>query len=87
MFADGQNEENQVATPLIGMPQQQGPWPKCLGMESSKCVKYIESLADDLRGHVDVISPDQMVTLDLNPHRVRVFVDGNGLVNKIPERG
>lgn len=82
-----QKDENQVATPLIGFSQKQGPWPKCLGMESESCVHYIESLADDVRGHVEVIPIDSVITMDFNPHRVRIFVNETNYVTKIPNRG
>lgn len=69
--------------------KHQGPWPECLGLPASDCVHIIKTYAEDLRssGHVFVIEPDMMVTMDFDEHRVRVWVDESNLVNKIPKRG
>lgn len=67
---------------------RQGPWPACLGMEGSACQHVIETYAEDLRGgHVSIIGPDTMVTMDFDITRVRIFVDEANLVIQIPNRG
>ena len=69
--------------------KHQGPWPECLGLAASDCVHIIKTYAEDLResGHVFVIQPDMMVTMDFDETRVRVWVDESNMVNKIPRRG
>ncbi len=76
-----------METPLIGLSQRQGPWPKCLGMESENCVRYIEALAEDVRGHIEIIDIDRIVKFDFNPHRVRILVNETNFVIDTPRRG
>lgn len=74
-----------VAPPMIGMSRNQGPWPKCLGLSGEGCRDYIEENADNLR--VEIIPPQTKLRANFDPERVRVFVDGDGIVDKIPKRG
>ena len=67
--------------------KRQGPWPECLGLAASDCVHLIETNAEDVRGHVYVIDPDMMVTMDFRTDRVRVWVDESNVVIEIPKRG
>lgn len=67
----------------------QGPWPECLNMVSSDCIKHIETYAEDLRisHNFPVVEPDMMVTMDFSPSRVRIFVNESDIVIQIPRRG
>lgn len=66
---------------------RQGPWPECIGLSGSDCVRLIEENAEDVRGRVHVVPADGMVTMDYRTDRVRVFVDKNGFVQTAPSRG
>jgi Potato inhibitor I family len=67
----------------------QGPWPECLDMSSTNCIRYIETYAEDLRisQQIKVVPPDVMVTMDFNPKRVRIYVNESDIVIQIPRRG
>eukprot|EP00540_Astrosyne_radiata_P022173 CAMPEP_0116853326 /NCGR_PEP_ID=MMETSP0418-20121206/17847_1 /TAXON_ID=1158023 /ORGANISM="Astrosyne radiata, Strain 13vi08-1A" /LENGTH=125 /DNA_ID=CAMNT_0004485709 /DNA_START=31 /DNA_END=408 /DNA_ORIENTATION=- len=92
-------QENRVTTPMIGMTQRNGPWPKCLGMDGEECCVYIEAYARDVRDHkgCEIIGPTTtttsvvVVVVDdekkFDPHRVRVYVDEDSIVTDIPDRG
>jgi hypothetical protein len=72
---------------MIRMSQFAGPWPKCLGMTGQDCVNYIDSYAQDLEGRIYIISPGTAVTEDFQTDRVRIYVDEDGIVTAIPDRG
>jgi len=58
-------------------------WPDLLGQNG-------ETVAEQLRGEgftVFVVPEGDMVTMDWNPKRVRVFVDAAGHVAKPPQTG
>mmetsp|Transcript_21543 Transcript_21543/g.35643 ORF Transcript_21543/g.35643 Transcript_21543/m.35643 type:complete len:115 (-) Transcript_21543:237-581(-) len=82
-------ESNRVATPMIGMVSagKEGPWPKCVGMDGTKCCNLIEGHAKDVRGNCVVVPQYSMVTMDFSTTRVRVFVDEDSVVTRIPDRG
>ena len=69
--------------------RREGPWPACVTdhMTGADCVRYIETYADDVRGHVQVVEPGMMVTMDFRTDRVWVWVDEEGLVQAVPKRG
>jgi hypothetical protein len=76
--------------PLIGGTEakREGPWPECVGQTGAECKTLIEATgSSDLKGNVQIIPEDYMVTMDFRTDRVRIFVDGDGLVVKIPHRG
>eukprot|EP00978_Attheya_sp_CCMP212_P010864 scaffold26379_cov52-Attheya_sp.AAC.3 len=86
--------EYRVSTPMMGgvtsstisSKLRDGPWPACIGMESSECVSLIESDNSDLK--VIVVQDGEYVTEDFRLERVWVFVDEDDLVVKpIPGRG
>jgi hypothetical protein len=56
-------------------------------MESENCVRYIEALAEDVRGHIEIIDIDRIVKFDFNPHRVRILVNETNFVIDTPRRG
>lgn len=84
--ADSMNNAHDMHVRKLQMSSD-GPWPECLGVSGDICVALIENAAPDLIGHVKVIQPGSVVTMDYNENRVRVYVDANGIVDKIPNRG
>ena len=72
---------------MIRMSQFEGPWPKCLGMAGQDCADYIDSYAQDLHGRIYIISSGTPVTEDFRTDRVRIYVDEDGIVTTIPNRG
>jgi hypothetical protein len=56
-------------------------------MTGGDCVNYIDSYAEDLQGHIYIISPGTAVTEDFQTDRVRIYVDEDGIVTAIPDRG
>ena len=75
-----------VKTPMIGLRYKNGPWPKCLEMDGDDCCQYIESVAKEIDECV-VVGENESVTEDFRTTRVRVFVDENRVVTKIPDKG
>lgn len=85
-----QSQASIVRMPLIGGTEskREGPWPECVGKSGEECKTLIEATgSSDLRGNIQIIPEDFMVTMDFRTDRVRIFVDGDGLVVKIPHRG
>ena len=83
-------ESKIVPLPQIGgMSGSHGPWPACLGTSGEECKDMIESSAKDVAGNVVVVTPEMKDSLqdDFDMHRVRVFVDSDGVVTEIPVRG
>jgi hypothetical protein len=78
-----------VAPPMIAMSRQQGPWPKCVGMNADICVEYIESSTSDSRDSLDlvIVPRGTRLTRDFRKDRVRIFVDDENVVASIPGRG
>jgi len=85
------NQAKLVNQPMVGgtssTMKKQGFWPECLGKTGDECKHLIETYAEDLRGHVKVLPPDSMVTMDYNTQRVWIWTDEGGIVNQIPKRG
>lgn len=65
--------------------RRSGPWPECVGESLDKCVGLIEASSEDVT--VEAIYPDEMYTEDFRVDRVRVFVDSDQVVLKIPQLG
>ncbi len=85
-----QGQASIVRMPLIGGTEskREGPWPECVGKTGEECKTLIEATgSDDFKANVHIIPEDFMVTMDFRTDRVRIFVDGDGLVVKIPHRG
>ena len=78
-----------VPFPAMGGPLHNGPWPGCLGLEGSKCQSLIESYASDTVGNIEIVTPDmvEMLADDFDTHRVRIYVDADGIVVQSPVRG
>jgi hypothetical protein len=75
-----------IAPPMIQLSQVQGPWPKCLGMEGSECVSYIQSSASGVE-KIEIVPPNAVLLMDFRTDRVRVYVNSEGIVTAIPDRG
>lgn len=56
-------------------------------MAGEDCANYIDSYAEDLHGRIYIISPGTAVTEDFLTDRVRIYVDEDGIVTTIPDRG
>eukprot|EP00538_Stauroneis_constricta_P007926 CAMPEP_0119565200 /NCGR_PEP_ID=MMETSP1352-20130426/29276_1 /TAXON_ID=265584 /ORGANISM="Stauroneis constricta, Strain CCMP1120" /LENGTH=70 /DNA_ID=CAMNT_0007614071 /DNA_START=144 /DNA_END=356 /DNA_ORIENTATION=+ len=70
------------------MSQYEGPWPKCLGMSSERCVSYIEEYASGVKDNVVVMGVETKDEIDdFDKNRVLVFVDDGDVVVEIPHRG
>mmetsp|Transcript_11235 Transcript_11235/g.16028 ORF Transcript_11235/g.16028 Transcript_11235/m.16028 type:complete len:121 (+) Transcript_11235:123-485(+) len=88
-------ENARVATPMIGMTtMHQGPWPFCVKnkMQGDACCQKILSHTKDISTENCVVIHEEEETNDITaigfvPTRVRVFVDSDGIVTKIPRRG
>merc|ERR1712232_595787 len=64
-----------------------GPWPECAGKEGNECANLILEDSPDLAGNIFLIPPNTLVTEDYRLDRVRIMVDNNNIVVKIPVRG
>ncbi|CAE8678065.1 unnamed protein product, partial [Polarella glacialis] len=61
-------------------------WPELVGQAGEAAVAAIKSDRPELL-HVDSLSDDSMVTMDMREDRVRVFVGQNGQVSRAPKVG
>jgi len=80
---------NIVPLPMIGGGSlKRGPWPGCLGISGSECSDLITSYTE-LEIQIDIVTPEMVELLadDFDVHRVRIFVDDDAIVTKIPVRG
>jgi hypothetical protein len=90
IHSTAQSQASIVRMPLIGGTEskREGPWPECVGKTGEECKTLIEATgSSDLKGNVQIIPADFMVTMDFRTDRVRIFVDEDGLVVEIPHRG
>ncbi|KAH7672777.1 Proteinase inhibitor I13 potato inhibitor I protein [Dioscorea alata] len=60
-------------------------WPEAVGLTAEEAEAKIKEDAPDL--NVQVIPPNNFVTMDYNAGRVRIFVDATGKVKKTPKVG
>jgi hypothetical protein len=69
---------------MIGMSSKHkhGPWPQCVGMDGPACCNLIAGDYDCI-----VVPENSPVTMDYQLTRVRVFVDEQNVVTKIPHLG
>jgi hypothetical protein len=88
LFAS-QSQASFVSMPMIGGAEskREGPWPECVGLSGEECRTLIQATASDVRGNVVIMPVDSMMTMDFRTDRVRIFIDGNGIVVKSPHRG
>lgn len=73
----------------LELKNKSGPWEDCLdnSMTGEDCMALILLDSPDLERDVFIIWPNMQVTKDLRYDRVRIFVDDDGIVMAIPERG
>ena len=60
-------------------------WPELVGVNATLAATAIAHDRPDVA--VEVLPPGAPVIPDFNPARVRVFIDNNGIVNKVPVIG
>ena len=74
-----------------GSPQtinREGPWPACVGMAGATCSAMILSMATDLQAeNIIIMDQDSFMTMDFRTDRVRIMVNEQGVVTRIPGRG
>jgi len=63
---------------------KKGPWPCCVGLKSNECEAHIKSVAPDVT--IFVTKSDVFGTTDFRYNRVRIYVDSNDFVVKVPRR-
>jgi len=85
-FSSQQVEQNRVSTPMLSTPKRNGPWPTCVGMDAEQCKTMIKSNSKHPL-HIEIIPEDSMVTMEVNPNRVRIRVDEDNVVTYVPDRG
>lgn len=72
---------------------KRGPWPGCLEMNGDDCADMITSYTSNSKHDqvttIEIITPDMEDSLskDFDPNRVRIHVNNDGIVWKIPIRG
>jgi len=73
----------------LELKNRSGPWEECLNdsMTGEECAALIFLDSPDLERNIFIVGPDMQVTKDLRYDRVRIFVDDDGIVIAIPERG
>ena len=64
---------------------QKGQWPEVVGLHSAEAEKVIH--ADDASINIQVLPQGSATTRDFRINRVRVFVNGEGVVVDPPRRG
>ncbi|CAF2833001.1 unnamed protein product [Rotaria sp. Silwood2] len=71
-----------IPAPLPFKNIGQYSWPEMLGKEGTYAVKYIKEKSG--LTNVFTVLENSPITTDFQPDRVRVFVNGNGIVIRIP---
>ena len=84
--------QNRVSTPMIGGSltyRRGGPWPECVYESADECVTLIKASSLHNNHDIEIIYPEDESTMthDFQPNRVRVYVDEDGIVDKIPKLG
>lgn len=78
---------------IVPLPQigggalHRGPWPGCLGIQGTECKTMIEEYAPDTVGFVEILTAGTEPVASFSTHRVKILVDEDGIVTKIPLRG
>ncbi|PKA51972.1 Subtilisin inhibitor 1 [Apostasia shenzhenica] len=60
-------------------------WPEVVGLPAEEAEKKIREEQPESR--IQIVGPDQMVTMDFSTGRVRIFVDSAGKVASTPRIG
>ena len=65
-----------------------GPWPELVGMDGDVARQQLLQDATGSLELVDIVDPDiGFVLTDWDVNRVRLFVDGENKIKKVPSRG
>eukprot|EP00894_Picocystis_sp_ML_P001381 jgi/Pico_ML_1/51898/g362.t1 len=65
--------------------ESRGPWPDLVGKTSVEAKEFLEKSFPDLK--VIVLNENSMMTMDYRVDRVRIMVNEEGVVTKVPHRG
>mmetsp|Transcript_27282 Transcript_27282/g.38371 ORF Transcript_27282/g.38371 Transcript_27282/m.38371 type:complete len:84 (+) Transcript_27282:24-275(+) len=82
--------QNRVNTPMIGgsmTSRRGGPWPECVGESVEDCIQLIKESNLRKQRDIEIIYSNSKVKSDFQPNRVRIYVDDDELVEKIPKLG
>jgi len=62
-----------------------GPWPELLGLAGSEAKRIVKEIGGVKIVHV--LPENSLVTMDFRVDRVRIFVDAEGRVSRVPSIG
>ena len=65
--------------------ESRGPWPDLVGKSADEAKEFFEKSFPDLK--VVVMNENSMMTMDYRIERVRIMVNDEGVVTKVPHRG
>ncbi len=68
-----------------GQGRRKSSWPELVGRPRQEAEAVLASEAEDCS--VLFLPQDSMVTADFSEDRIRVFVDDEGVVSRVPGRG
>ena len=60
-------------------------WPQCVGLSGEEAKQIVESNDSQLK--VQILKEGTPVTKDLRRDRVRIFVDDDNIVKRVPRTG
>jgi len=63
-----------------------GPWPELVGLAGSEAKRIVKEVGGGIKV-VHVLPENSMVTMDFRLDRVRIFVDSEGRVSRVPTIG
>ncbi|MEJ8646476.1 serine protease inhibitor [Streptomyces sp. MS1.HAVA.3] len=61
-------------------------WPELVGMQAEVAAAEIRRGSPHIT-RLQVVSPGQLVTMEFRPDRVRLHVDADGIVSRVPRIG
>lgn len=64
---------------------EKGQWPEAVGLSGEQAKAII--LQDDPTIKVEILDENAATTRDYRPYRVRIFINGDGVVTRAPSRG
>ncbi|CAF0958774.1 unnamed protein product [Rotaria sordida] len=79
-----QNPQN-VSKPVSSEDNGKYSWPEMLGKDGTLAVQYIKMKSN--LTNVFTVPENSFITMDYRTDRVRVFVDNNNIVTKVPRVG
>lgn len=68
----------------LAMTRNNAELPNCVGMTGEEAKKAIEEAVPEARGNVYVVGENDILSMDLQFDRVRIFVDSDGIVQMQP---